>query len=206
MAAKIPGVGSLFAQPVYVTNWPIGGLGGGAAGGGGGGTVGGLGVKAGLAAVGITAASMTVLAGGIAAAVMGGTMMSEAIDRHRREDPNYQIPRLMPGGGGKGGPGGDARTAAQVLAGYLRTHPESRGPAPSVRSPDADERSAAAITGRAIANALDHARGERGLAPTVNVKVNVSVTERAIRRSSSTQVRYGPSAGSAFQHDMKGGK
>src|SRR3990167_4702718 len=36
VASRIPGVGAIFAQPVYVTNWPLGGLGGaGAAGGGG---------------------------------------------------------------------------------------------------------------------------------------------------------------------------
>lgn len=42
VAAKLPGVGSVFAQPVFVTNWPAGGLGGvageaGAVGGGRGG-------------------------------------------------------------------------------------------------------------------------------------------------------------------------
>lgn len=38
LASKLPGVGSLFAQPVFVTNWPLGGLGGvgGAAGAAGG--------------------------------------------------------------------------------------------------------------------------------------------------------------------------
>jgi TP901 family phage tail tape measure protein len=35
LASRAPGVGRLFAQPVFVTNWPIGGLGGGRAGGGG---------------------------------------------------------------------------------------------------------------------------------------------------------------------------
>lgn len=40
--SKLPGVGKLFAQPVFVTNWPLGGLGGGvgAAAGKGGGAMG----------------------------------------------------------------------------------------------------------------------------------------------------------------------
>lgn len=41
LAARAPGVGKLFAQPVFVTNWPMGGL------GGGGGILGGAGGKAG---------------------------------------------------------------------------------------------------------------------------------------------------------------
>jgi len=32
VAGKLPGLGSFIAQPVYVVNWPVGGLGGGAAG------------------------------------------------------------------------------------------------------------------------------------------------------------------------------
>lgn len=39
-AAKVPGIGSIFAQPVYVTNWPLGGLGGGTGVVGGGGLLG----------------------------------------------------------------------------------------------------------------------------------------------------------------------
>ena len=40
--SRLPGIGKLFAQPVFVTNWPMGGLGGVPAGGGGGavGTIG----------------------------------------------------------------------------------------------------------------------------------------------------------------------
>ena len=62
-AARLPGVGQLFAQPVFVTNWPPGmGLGGGAGptGGGRGGLVGGL-VKATIAGA--------VVAGGIQAGI-----------------------------------------------------------------------------------------------------------------------------------------
>jgi TP901 family phage tail tape measure protein len=42
--SKLPGVGKLFAQPVFVTNWPMGGVGGGA-----GAAAGGIGAKALLA-------------------------------------------------------------------------------------------------------------------------------------------------------------
>lgn len=47
LASRAPGVGKLFAQPVFVTNWPVGGLGGGA-----GGVVGGGGSKLGKALAG----------------------------------------------------------------------------------------------------------------------------------------------------------
>lgn len=54
--SKMPGLGRLFAQPVFVTNWPMGGLGGGAGGPGG------------LAAKG----------GGLGAALGGGALLGAA--------------------------------------------------------------------------------------------------------------------------------
>jgi TP901 family phage tail tape measure protein len=46
IATKIPGIGSLFAQPVYVVNMPLGGLGGGLPGVGGAAAAGGAGASA----------------------------------------------------------------------------------------------------------------------------------------------------------------
>jgi TP901 family phage tail tape measure protein len=55
-ASRLPGVGKLFAQPVFVTNWPMGGLGGGGIGGGkGGGVRGFIGGAGGLLAAGVAA-------------------------------------------------------------------------------------------------------------------------------------------------------
>jgi TP901 family phage tail tape measure protein len=55
-ASRLPGVGKLFAQPVFVTNWPMGGLGGGGiAGGKGGGIKGFIGGAGGLLAAGVAA-------------------------------------------------------------------------------------------------------------------------------------------------------
>jgi TP901 family phage tail tape measure protein len=55
LASRAPGVGRLFAQPVFVTNWPLGGLGGGA-GGLGGAAAGAGAIGAGLAGAAIVGA------------------------------------------------------------------------------------------------------------------------------------------------------
>ena len=57
--SKLPGVGRLFAQPVFVTNWPIGGIGGGVPGpggkGGGGNILGALGLAGVILALAVPA-------------------------------------------------------------------------------------------------------------------------------------------------------
>jgi TP901 family phage tail tape measure protein len=78
--SRIPGIGRLFAQPVFVTNWPlggVGGVGGGAAGGGKLGIVGAVG-------------SLTVAGAIVAAAVPIGQAFAAA------------LPKELKGAGGKG--------------------------------------------------------------------------------------------------------
>ena len=115
IAAKLPGIGQVFAQPVFVTNWPLGGLGGGVAPGGKGGVppivgaggaaaaAGGLGVGAilgGLAA-GAAAASVGLLALG---EVVKATSTSEQLaegERRRREQQIFKLTggrTTVPGG------------------------------------------------------------------------------------------------------------
>lgn len=59
LASKAPGIGKLFAQPVFVTNWPIGGMGGGVAGAAGGGAMGLL--TKGLAVLSVVGAALGVI-------------------------------------------------------------------------------------------------------------------------------------------------
>lgn len=74
LASRAPGVGRLFAQPVFVTNWPIGGLGGGPGGlpvGGAGGGL--LSALAAGAAPMLAAALLPILIVELTKAALGGT-------------------------------------------------------------------------------------------------------------------------------------
>ena len=64
VASRAPGIGKLFAQPVFVTNWPLGGLGGGGLSGGaaGGAAAGGIAATTLLAGAAITAAAVAAVA------------------------------------------------------------------------------------------------------------------------------------------------
>lgn len=86
LASRAPGLGRLFAQPVFVTNWPLGGIGGagGAAGGAGGlGLLGGL-----LGLVGVAAVELAV-AEAIAPAYR---KLLTGSDKPFAENPYYQDP------------------------------------------------------------------------------------------------------------------
>lgn len=79
--SRLPGVGKLFAQPVFVTNWPLGGVPGGPGGPGGGG---GLGMVAALGAAGLIVAAAVPIGEAFAAALPaelkgpGGKGMSQS--------------------------------------------------------------------------------------------------------------------------------
>jgi len=76
LAAKTPVLGSIFAQPVFVTNWPLGGIGG--LGGAGAAAGGGMGLVGGALALGSVAALEVLIAGELGKALRRAITGSEA--------------------------------------------------------------------------------------------------------------------------------
>jgi TP901 family phage tail tape measure protein len=200
IAARVPGIGAIFAQPVYVTNWPMGGLGGG---GSAPGVVPGAAAAGGFLAPGLVAAA--------AAAALPLVMFNV-------------IPNLFRGSEGSGIKGdvttktgnvvteGTRQTFASIMPsfeGRLAAQAAPQAAAPKAGKPfgglSPDERQVLNET-RAAGNrsydAIERLRATRAevkndisLSPVTNVTVNLSW--RDIQRTVTTQSRIGPSSGSA---------
>jgi TP901 family phage tail tape measure protein len=84
VAARIPGVGALFAQPVFVTNWPLGGGLGGAAGGAAG-AAGGIGLATLAAGAAVTVAAVAAVGVTRHLIAEASTKQAEAIHDTLRE-------------------------------------------------------------------------------------------------------------------------
>ena len=213
--SRLPGVGKLFAQPVFVTNWPLGGLpgAGGAvpAGGGGLGKVAALGVAGAI----------------VAAAVPIGEAFASA------------LPAELKGGGGKGMSESQTRItaalqhiAANTPAPQIKTIADPRDVRPTqekldhVKAALVAQRQGEQTIGQRTQARIDEAKREtaRGTTimaatqrsgsasivsaiyanrPITNVSVSVSAT--TVQKNIVKTTRYGPPGGSRNQNSNGSG-
>ena len=179
LASRIPGIGSVFAQPVFVTNWPMGGLGG--AGGPGG--VGGKGGASLLPAIG-AAGIVTALA------VPAGVALREALNdwrptesqaaRERAEAAmNPPVPRIV------------ARNARQPIAGAWAGI--SGGGVGGVPTAIREGTNAQLAAMNRVYDAVERNRSAIAAitVPAPLVTVNVDVSARSVVRSATQISRAG---------------
>ena len=189
VAAKVPGIGGLFAQPVYVTNWPMGGIGGGM-----GGPLAGVGQQSRLS---MALGTLPVLmAAAIPIAIGAG--LGELTNQAARNDPQLQNAvivreraaaedKVLPGA--RGGP-------QTVMPVRVTNQPKSGGMSPDERAEYNATQARIAATTRAM-----NAQGSRITAAInrLDMRVVVPVTVRVFgntisRATGTTLVRLGSGA------------
>lgn len=185
LAAKIPGVGSIFAQPVFVTNWPVGGIGAG-----GGGIGAGAAGAAAPAAAGLLAPGLAPLLAMAAAPLLMYQVIPKLVGSKPGTD---QAAINVPGAG---------TVAEGPSAGMVRLFTPALAKLDAIKANIAtglvEDRAAWAADRAQLAGVRDAARESataiRGKDMSVNVKipvvVNNRISVRELRVGTKTTVSY----------------